>query len=570
MGLIIRFRSKDGMFRLQGDETTPIAVLLDELVQTKLPPLDSSTLMAKTSNWDQIDPKMTLQQLGFKNGEMVELQYSKMVGGQSISGKLKENEIPISNLSVSPIKVTQLPIDDELDNDKGLIPRATSTFCRHSGMGMCEYCSPLPPWDAEYHEKNSIKHISFHSQLALLNSETNKETGSSFIPPLKQSNFTILNPCPSGHEPWPRGICSKCQPSSITLKRQKYRMVDHVEFQRSDIVNNFIDSWRKSGVQRIGLLIGSYDKYNKTPLGIKAKVEAIYEFPQMDWEDGLMLNQWDDEEKVMELIRGFGLFPIGVIFTDLSDSGNGDGSVICKRHSDSFFLSSLEIIFATKWQLRFPNISRYSDDGVFSSKFVTCVVSGNTNGEIDINTYQASETAEGLVKANLICGSTHPNQMFINKQDGERYVPDILYQMVNEYGLEVKRDAKPSFPVEYLIVSLTHGFPDVERGMFNCGRWPIENRAYLGEVGDVHQLGKIFKQGFNNGDREQIVEELSDFHLMLYLLENGVLNADEMKLCQKIVHSASNKEENAMVLTNLELLLNSPGWRSLSTISKLY
>lgn len=569
MGLIIRFRSKDGLFRLEGEETTPLGVLLDELVQTKLPPLESSTLMAKTNNFNQIDPKLTLQELGFKNGEMVELQYSKRTGGQSISGKLSENEIPASQNAVTTIKVNQLLIDDELDNDKGLITRPTSSFCRHSGMGMCEYCSPLPPWDAEYHEQNSIKHISFHSQLALLNSETNKGTGSSFIPPLKQSNFKILSPCPSGHEPWPRGICSKCQPSSITLKRQKFRMVDHVEFQRSDIVNNFIDSWRRSGVQRIGLLIGSYDKYEKTPLGIKAKVEAIYEFPQMDWEDGLTLNQWDEEDKVMNLISGFGLSPIGIIFTDLSDAGNGDGSVICKRHADSFFLSSLEIIFATKWQLRFPNVSRFSENGSFSSKFVTCVVSGNTNGEIDISTYQASETAEGLVKANLISPSTHPNQMFINKQDSERYVPDILYQMVNEYGLEVKRDAKPSFPVEYLIVSLTHGFPDVERGMFNNGGWPIENRGYLGEVGDVHLLEKRFKHGFNNGDRQEFVNELGDFHLLLYLQENGVLNSKELQLCQKIVRSSASDSADTTVASELELLLNSAGWRSLSTISKL-
>lgn len=569
MGLIVRFRSKDGLFRLEGDASMPLALLLDDLVQTKLPPLDSSSLMAKTGKWDPIDPTMTLDQLGFRNGEMVELEYTKTSGGQSISGKLSEREAPVANVASSRIKVVQLPVDDELDNNKGLIPRGTSSLCRHSGQGMCEYCSPLPPWDQEYHDKNLIKHISFHSQLALLNSETNKETGSSFIPPLKPSDFKILKPCPSGHEPWPRGICSKCQPSAITLKRQKFRMVDHVEFQRADIVNNFIDAWRRSGVQRAGLLVGSYDTYDKTPLGIKAKVEAIYEFPQTDWEDGLMLNQWEEEEKVMDMIRGLGLYPVGVIFTDLSDAGKADGSVICKRHSDSFFLSSLEIVFAAKWQLRFPNVSRFAEGGTFSSKFVTCVVSGNTNGEIDIATYQASETAEALVKANLICGSTHPNQMFINKQEGDRYVPDIMYQMVNEYGLEVKRDAKPSFPVEYLIVSLTHGFPDQERGIFSCGNWPIENRAYLGEAGQVSQLPKTLQNAFNNGHRQQILDELSDFHLLLYLQENGILNSSEVQLCQQAVLWGANGQPNTTGLSPLEKLLVSPGWRSLSTIAKL-
>lgn len=557
--IIVRFRSKDGLFRLSGSTEQPLAVLLDELVQTKLPPLDSSTLEAKSKN-QLLDPLKTLSELTFANGEMVELSYSKASGGQSISGKKSEASRPIAAANVSSgstkdkanrVKVTQLAIDDALDEDKGLIPRSRSTFCRHTAQGMCEYCSPLPPWDQDYHLANQIKHISFHSYLAQVNSETNKATGGSFIPPLSESDYKLKVPCPSGgHEPWPKGICSKCQPSSITLKRQKYRMVDHVEFQRADIVNRFIDSWRKSGVQRIGLLVGTYDKYDKTPLGIKAKVEAIYEFPQMDWDDGVALQEWEQENEVMEIIRMLGLSPLGVIFTDLNDAGNGDGSVICKRHVDSFFLSSLEVIFATKWQLKFPNACKYSENGYFSSKFVTCVVSGNTSGEIDMEMYQASETSEALVKANLITASTHPSQVFVNKQDDQRYVPDIMYSIVNEYGLEVKHNAKPSFPVEYLLVSLTHGFVAEDSGIFTAagGDFPIENRSYLGEMASMAHLKDYLKSG-----------EIANFHIVLFLCQSGILSGAEAALLCRAVTDVAAKTQ----------LLHSSGWKSLQTITSL-
>lgn len=580
--MIIRFRSKDGQYRLNCEGKTCFGDLLNELVLTKLPAIDPLTLTItfpsagnSVKSVQEIQNE-TVDSLNLKNGEMLMLNYKPSINtqaGQSISGKVDSNTInATAGASVSINKIIdassfqkQSALDDELDKDPGLIARKKSALCKHSDKGMCEYCSPLPPWDREYQADHNIKHISFHSYVDELNSKVNKkEGGSSYISPLNSSNFTINKKCPSGHEPWPKGICSKCQPSAITLQRQEYRMVDHVEFENSDMVNKFINAWRLSGVQRMGLLLGKYDRYDKIPLGIKAKVEAIYEFPQIDYDDGIALQEWIDEDKIIALAKEIGLVPVGIIFTDLSDSGRGDGSVICKRHLNSFFLSSLEILFAVKWQLKYPNKCKWSENGEFSSKFVTCVISGNNNGEIDINAYQASESAEALVKADLIAASTHPDQMFIKEANSERYVPDIFYQKINEYGLQVKHNAKPSFPVEFLLISLTHGFPDNEEGsLFKPSSFPIENREYIGEHADLQNVSKQFtciNSGHSNLD--EFLNELSDWHLLLYLLlKSNILNEKEQQVAVKAVANQSRDAAQQLMLSD--------GFKTLQTLCRM-
>jgi nuclear protein localization family protein 4 len=573
--MIIRFRSRDGQYRLNTDESKAFGDLLNELVLSKLPTIDIDSLTIKFPNGSIHNAKdlhlNTIDSLNLKNGDMLELTYTKADNrnaGKSISGKIETaSELKTVAINNNNISRKQSLLDDELDNDPGNIIRKKGPLCKHTDKGMCEYCSPLPPWDREYQADNNIKHLSFHAYVDELNSKVNKkEGGSSYISPLKPSNFAINKKCPSGHEPWPKGICSKCQPSAITLQRQEFRMVDHVEFANSEMVNNFINSWRMSGLQRIGLLLGKYKRYEKIPLGIKCEVEAIYEFPQIDKDDGIILQEWEDEEKIVNISKSLGLEPIGIIFTDLLDSGKGDGSVICKRHVNSFFLSSLEIIFAVKWQLKYKNKCKWSETGEFSSKFVTCIISGNTNGEIEVNAYQASESAEALVKADLISASTHPDQMFIKETTNERYVPDIFYQKINEYGLQVKHNAKPSFPIEFLVVSLTHGFPEQENnGLFiEDSSFPIENRGYLGESATLKNLTKHFQYGFSGNitDGSTMLKELSNFHVLLYIL--GQLDVLSPAEAADVTTAVAQQSESAS-----RAVAQHDGWKTLKMLVSL-
>ncbi|KAH3680899.1 hypothetical protein WICMUC_000042 [Wickerhamomyces mucosus] len=553
------------MFRITSDANSPLARSVEQLA-LKLPKADLSTASIGNSPNGPFKPissvlGQTLEQLGFKNGELLFINYGEQTQKQTSEDEATKSKpfISIASLNTKPSFIEELAVDRELTKETGLIPRKRSKLCRHSEKGMCEYCSPLPPWDKNYREEHNIKHSSFHAHVKELDHSINKNQGSSYIPPLSEFDFKIKANCPGGHEPWPKGICSKCQPSAITLQQQKFRMVDHLEFASSDIINSFLESWRQTGTQRIGLLYGRYEKYDKVPLGIKGVAEAIYEPPQHDENDGLTLGSpWEDEEKIDAIAKKAGLQKIGVIFTDLTDSGNSDGTVICKRHQDSFFLSSLEVIFASKLQNKYPNYTKFSESGKFSSKFITCVISGNIHGQIEISPYQVSEGAQALTSADIITGSTHPSMAYINETNDSRYVPEIFYNRINEYNLQVKVNAKPVFPVEYLLVTLSHGFPQDPNPVFKSNSFPIENRQAAGISQDLHEVKKHLK--IDSANSNDVIYSLSDFHLLVYLFSLGVLSESE----QDLVIRVATKHN----LEDAYRLIEQPGWQTLLTIMR--
>jgi nuclear protein localization family protein 4 len=238
-------------------------------------------------------------------------------------------------------------------------------------------------------------------------------------------------------------------------------MVDHLEFADPTIIDRFLHAWRVTATQRFGWLIGRYEPYEEVPMGIKAVVEAIHEPSQEGEVDGLSLGlPWEDEIRVRGLAGSASspLTIVGQIFTDLTPDEDDKTKLVYKRHQGSYFLSSLEAIWAAAQQLHHPTPSRSSPTGRFSSRLVTAVLSGTEEGGVDVQAYQVSEQACAMVDADMIEPSVEAGIVRVKEEDRDedtaRYVPDVFFRYKNEYGLEVKKSAKPCFPVEYLIVNV--------------------------------------------------------------------------------------------------------------------
>lgn len=590
----MRYRSRLGTSRATFLKDDDLATVHKEIAHA-LPSVDPTTIELSDKPSGPFQPfgslhGSTISQTGMKHGDMLFLRFEELSRSDAVpsdASLIESSAHKLSGVQVDlPVSANrhkrsqkveewktakQLPVDDILEAQSGKISRPRDNkMCKHALKGMCDYCMPLEresivycksnhrlivlAFDSNYLEENKIKHSSFHSYLKKINSATNKpEHNASFIPPLVEHELAVDVHCTTGHAPWPDGICSKCQPSAITLQRQEYRMVDHLEFADPALIDAFLNFWRKSGSQRFGYLYGYYEVYDAVPLGQKAVVEAIYEPPQVCQADGIELLPWVDETEVDRTASACGLVKVGMIFTDLTDDGTGKGTVLPKRHLDSFYLSGLEAGLSSSFQKAYPNKTHWSASGKYGSKFVTAVVSGTTMGQIEISTYQISEQGVAMFAADIVEPSVDPNTILVCPESNRAYIPEVFFSKVNEYGRQVKQNAKPAFPMEYLLVTLTHGFPKVTSPRFLKTSFPIENRAAVGEFGDLKAIATQLNLG-----GETSISAISDFHLLLYLISLDILGTAEVS---RLIQVATTRDPE--IATQL---ISGDGWATLLAI----
>ncbi|WFD34001.1 nuclear protein localization protein 4 [Malassezia cuniculi] len=564
---LVRLRTKDGVLRIAVEPDDDAQVLIDKTGA------DASTLTLSTEPRVAGKPASelcgkTLRELGIGHGHLLYAEFAAREeaapAAPAAPATPAEAVAPPQTSGQTPRRPWESVQEDAVDRywatqDGRITRKRDAQFCRHGDKGMCDYCSPLEPYDQKYHTEHGIKHLSFHAYLR----QRNTAQSGTYVPPLSEIDYKVRVPCPSGaHAPWPAGICTKCQPSAITLQRQPYRMTDHVEFAHPSIIEGLLDIWRKTNAQRFGFLIGHYEPYSDVPMGIKAVVEAIHEPPQQGDVDGLVLGiPWDDQERIQRLAESCGMQVLGMIYTDLeaADPTHTDtsraGKVACKRHADSFFLSGAEAVFAAQLQQANRNPTKSSTTGFFNSRFVTCVLSGTPEGVIDVAAYQVSEQAMGMVEADMIEASVSPAVVRVKPSSESRFVPDVFYRYTNKYGLDVKESAKPTFPIEYLIVNVSHGFPNTPSPRFLSHSFNVENRPGLHD----QELG-TFLRGVNAAQSAQeLIHLLSDWHLVAFLGTTGLLGEEDV---QALARVATSHEESA-----LNELVSRPAWQTISAIA---
>lgn len=427
-------------------------------------------------------------------------------------------------------------------------------LCIHSNLGMCQNCMPIPSYDEEYQKKRNIKHLSFYSYYHKCGDAAPLPPSGASVPyTVEMPELSVKVPCPSGtHKPWPEGICTSCTPPSVTLQRQAFRMVDHVEFENAHIIERFVEYWRITGKQRYGYLYGKYAPYLEVPLGIKAIVCAIYEPPQEDSADGIQLTLPNTQLNVADAMSSkLGLTRLGVIYTDLLDDCTGTGKVVCKRHVNSYYLSSAECIMSAKMQLSRPTYLKYARDRKFSSRAVTCVISGNPDGHIDVSCYQVSVVCEALVKAGLVYPCVDPCLMKLAHGDPLKVVPAVSYTKTDSFGLKKIEAANPTFPTDYLIVTCSHGFLSCNEPAFiSAVDFAIENRESIKKQ-MLCEVAPILKSS-------SLLDSLSDFHLLLFLTQCEILDQDDLEHLYSLVLDPGK---------GIASLISRDNWGTLETIA---
>lgn len=412
-------------------------------------------------------------------------------------------------------------VDQILEKEDGKVKRKRNEqLCRHGPQGKCLHCAALEPYDEEVLKECNppIKFLSFHSYLRKLTGGVDKGKFAN----LEDISCKIKSGC-NEHPPWPGGICTKCQPNAVTLNRQTYRHVDNIMFENPKIAERFLNYWRRTGRQRLGILYGHYEVHKDVPLGIKATIAAIYEPPQESSRNRIKLLDDDKEDLVNNVAEQLGLCPIGWIFTDLIADDLKKATVKHFRgNSDSHFLSAEECIMAAEFQNKYPNPCRYSKEGKFGSKFVTVVVTGDNKNQVHFEGYQVSNQCMALVRDDcLIPTKDAPELGYVKESTSEQFVPDVFYKVKDKYGNEVTELARP-LPVEYLLVDIPCAFPVNPIYTFsdsNHKNFPVENRESLGEIQDFNALTQYMEEY----SPTQFLEAMSDFHLLLFLASCDML-----------------------------------------------
>ncbi|XP_047024530.1 nuclear protein localization protein 4 homolog isoform X2 [Helicoverpa zea] len=531
--MILRVQSAEGTARVEMLDTDVTAQLFERVHES----LHLSTFAFALHKDRQRKEEVTssksrrLRDYGLQHGDML---YLSPVNGAvlfdqpSTSGETNENNKPFGEpveagpstsstvvaaqtTAARPIAVEEDEVDLQLYRMSGNIQRQRDEkLCRHNSKGCCVHCSPLEPWDEGYLKEHNIKHMSFHAYLR-------KITSGNFIS-LDELSCKIKPGC-SEHPPWPRGICSKCQPGAVTLNRQPYRHVDNVLFEHPAVVERFLAYWRATGHQRVGFLLGQYERHPDVPLGIRARVAAIYEPPQTSTRDSVALQPDPRAPLLAELARRLGLRAVGWIFTDLLPLDTATGTVRHIRGVDTHFLSAQECIMAGHYQNLHPNACRHASSGYFGSKFVTVCVTGDSDKQVHLEGYQVSGQCQALVRDDILLPTRDaPELGYIRDSCDAQYVPDVYYKERDAYGNEVGVSAK-RVPVAYLLVDVPVGVagPGAPPTFWAQAAFPPAHRALQQHLQTLRALHAHLAAA------DSFLQAASDLHALLFLATNEAL-----------------------------------------------
>lgn len=93
------------------------------------------------------------------------------------------------------------------------------------------------------------------------------------------------------------------------------------------------------------------------------------------------------------------------------------------------------MLLSAAYQISHPLATKFSPTGIFSSRFVTCCLTGTEEGGIDVLAWQAAEQGEAMVKAGIVEATVDPGIVRVRKPGDGEYIPEVFYRSVGSYFL---------------------------------------------------------------------------------------------------------------------------------------
>jgi hypothetical protein len=91
------------------------------------------------------------------------------------------------------------------------------------------------------------------------------------------------------------------------------------------------------------------------------------------------------------------------------------------------------MLLSAAYQISHPLATKYSPTGTFSSRFVTCCLTGTMEGGIDVLAWQAAEQGEALVKAGMVEATVEPGMVRVRKPSEGEFIPEVFYRSAASY-----------------------------------------------------------------------------------------------------------------------------------------
>lgn len=419
----VRVQTRAGVKKVEVEKDDKLKVLYDKLFAIIKADRDKCLLYKSRKMLEPVPcSDETVLVFGIEHGQMLCLKEPKC-SLQPVKVAVEQN-----------LNVEEDAVDKELWRDDG---RISGNECK-SKIFKVENLA-LEPWDEGYKKEKGIKLLSFHS---FMREKLSKEKS------FKLENQKVALRKNTGSQTSLRDL-----PPPMTLCRQKFRFVDNIVFENKEIVDKFLEFWRKSDAQRMAYLYGTYTKFEDVPLGIKAEVKALYEPKQKNDTNNYTILKDANLNIADKIAKTLGLQRVGWIFTDLIELQRG--KVVYTRNSSTYFLSAKECIRAGHLQNIHPNKCRYASEESYGSKFVTVVASGNEENQISFEGYQISTQGMSIVADKcLLYKNETPELGYLRKSDSEHYVSDVYYKEKDEYGNIVSKKAD-HFSIGYLLTEVT-------------------------------------------------------------------------------------------------------------------